>query len=88
MIGQGANDPRVKQAGAVPADTIRGSAAVPPVADVRLSETAACSCSLTRICSCGIESDQIFKAAKAKGLDVKYYLYTDEGHGFARPSNR
>jgi len=34
------------------------------------------------------ESDQIFKAAKAKGLDVKYYLYTDEGHGFARPSNR
>ena len=34
------------------------------------------------------ESDQIFKAAKAKGLDIKYYLYTDEGHGFARPSNR
>ena len=48
MIGQGANDPRVKQA----------------------------------------EADQIFAAMRKKDLDVKYYLYPDEGHGFARPSNR
>lgn len=48
VIGQGANDPRVKQA----------------------------------------EADQIFTAMRKKNLDVKYYLYPDEGHGFARPSNR
>lgn len=48
VIGQGANDPRVKQA----------------------------------------EADQIFSAMRAKNLEVKYYLYSDEGHGFARPSNR
>eukprot|EP00884_Botryococcus_braunii_P002106 jgi/Botrbrau1/11897/Bobra.0171s0008.1 len=48
VIGQGANDPRVKKA----------------------------------------ESDQIYEAMKAKGLDVEYYLYEDEGHGFARPPNR
>mmetsp|Transcript_11626 Transcript_11626/g.36812 ORF Transcript_11626/g.36812 Transcript_11626/m.36812 type:complete len:517 (+) Transcript_11626:981-2531(+) len=48
LIGQGANDPRVKQA----------------------------------------ESDQIYEAMKAKGLPVEYYVYTDEGHGFARPENK
>jgi dipeptidyl aminopeptidase/acylaminoacyl peptidase len=48
LIGQGANDPRVKQA----------------------------------------EADQIYEAMKAKGLPVAYYLYKDEGHGFARPPNR
>eukprot|EP01026_Neomeris_dumetosa_P023556 TRINITY_DN1997_c0_g2_i1.p1 TRINITY_DN1997_c0_g2~~TRINITY_DN1997_c0_g2_i1.p1 ORF type:complete len:640 (-),score=76.91 TRINITY_DN1997_c0_g2_i1:179-1918(-) len=34
------------------------------------------------------ESDQIYEAMKAKGLCVEYYLYEDEGHGFARPPNR
>ncbi|KAK9817826.1 hypothetical protein WJX72_002773 [[Myrmecia] bisecta] len=34
------------------------------------------------------EADQIFEAMKAKDLPVEYYLYTDEGHGFARPPNR
>lgn len=48
LIGQGANDPRVKQA----------------------------------------ESDQIVKALQAKKLPVTYVLYSDEGHGFARPENR
>ena len=48
LIGQGANDPRVKQA----------------------------------------EADQIVKAMKAKNLPVTYVLYPDEGHGFARPTNR
>jgi dipeptidyl aminopeptidase/acylaminoacyl peptidase len=48
LIGQGANDPRVKQA----------------------------------------ESDQIVKAMQEKGIPVTYVLYTDEGHGFARPENR
>ena len=33
------------------------------------------------------ESDQIYEAMKAKGLPVEYLLYTDEGHGFARPPN-
>ena len=47
LIGQGANDPRVKQA----------------------------------------ESDQIVKAMQAKNIPVTYVLYTDEGHGFARPEN-
>lgn len=48
LIGQGANDPRVKQA----------------------------------------ESDQIVEAMKKANLPVEYALYTDEGHGFARPENR
>ncbi|MFH1746355.1 MAG: S9 family peptidase [Planctomycetota bacterium] len=47
LIGQGANDPRVKQA----------------------------------------ESDQIVAAMQAKGIPVTYVLYSDEGHGFARPEN-
>jgi dipeptidyl aminopeptidase/acylaminoacyl peptidase len=48
LIGQGANDPRVKQA----------------------------------------ESDQIVSAMQDKGIPVTYVLYSDEGHGFARPENR
>ncbi|MBI3406871.1 MAG: S9 family peptidase [Planctomycetes bacterium] len=48
LIGQGANDPRVKQA----------------------------------------ESDQIVAALRKSGKIVDYLLYTDEGHGFARPENR
>lgn len=48
LIGQGANDPRVKQA----------------------------------------ESDQIAEAMRSSGKPVEYVLYTDEGHGFARPENR
>jgi len=48
LIGQGANDPRVKQS----------------------------------------ESDQIVSAMKKKGIPVTYVLYSDEGHGFARPENR
>ncbi len=48
LIGQGANDPRVKQA----------------------------------------ESDQIVQAMRQRNLPVEYVLYTDEGHGFARPENR
>lgn len=48
LIGQGANDPRVKQA----------------------------------------ESDQIVEAMRKNGKEVKYVLYPDEGHGFARPENR
>ncbi len=48
LIGQGANDPRVKQ----------------------------------------VESDQIVRAMKEKGIPVTYVLYPDEGHGFARPENR
>ncbi len=48
LIGQGANDPRVKQA----------------------------------------ESDQIVAAMKKHKIPVIYALYTDEGHGFARPENR
>ncbi len=48
LIGQGANDPRVKQS----------------------------------------ESDQIVNAMQQAGLPVQYVLYTDEGHGFARPENR
>jgi Dipeptidyl aminopeptidases/acylaminoacyl-peptidases len=34
------------------------------------------------------ESDQIVAAMRAKGLPVEYVVYTDEGHGFARPQNR
>jgi len=48
LIGQGANDPRVKQA----------------------------------------ESEQIVAAMRASNKPVEYILYTDEGHGFARPQNR
>jgi dipeptidyl aminopeptidase/acylaminoacyl peptidase len=48
LIGQGANDPRVKQS----------------------------------------ESDQIVKAMREKMKEVKYVVYPDEGHGFARPENR
>ncbi|HEY9904602.1 MAG TPA: S9 family peptidase [Candidatus Sericytochromatia bacterium] len=48
LIGQGANDPRVKEA----------------------------------------ESEQIVAAMKQAGKPVEYVLYTDEGHGFARPENR
>ena len=48
LIGQGANDPRVKQS----------------------------------------ESDQIVNAMQQAGLPVQYALYTDEGHGFAKPENR
>lgn len=35
-----------------------------------------------------LESDQIVKAMKQKGIPVTYVLYPDEGHGFARPENR
>ena len=48
LIGQGANDPRVKQG----------------------------------------ESEQIVEAMNKAGKPVEYVLYTDEGHGFARPENR
>lgn len=48
LIGQGKNDPRVKQA----------------------------------------ESDQIYDAMKKASLPVQYAIYSDEGHGFARPENR
>jgi dipeptidyl aminopeptidase/acylaminoacyl peptidase len=47
LIGQGANDPRVKQA----------------------------------------ESDQIVAAMQEKKIPVTYVLFSDEGHGFARPEN-
>ena len=47
LIGQGANDPRVKQA----------------------------------------EADQIVQAMQDANIPVTYLLYTDEGHGFARPEN-
>ncbi|MDJ0570655.1 MAG: S9 family peptidase [Pleurocapsa sp. MO_192.B19] len=48
LIGQGANDPRVKEA----------------------------------------ESEQIVDVMRQTGKPVEYVLYTDEGHGFARPENR
>ncbi|MGQ9597599.1 MAG: alpha/beta hydrolase family protein [Thermoproteota archaeon] len=48
LIGQGANDPRVKKT----------------------------------------ESDQIVRAMKEKNIPVTYVVYSDEGHGFARPENR
>jgi dipeptidyl aminopeptidase/acylaminoacyl peptidase len=48
LIGQGANDPRVKQA----------------------------------------ESDQIVEAMRKAKKPVEYIVFTDEGHGFARPENR
>ncbi len=34
------------------------------------------------------ESTQMVEAMRAKGLAVTYIVYTDEGHGFARPDNR
>ena len=34
------------------------------------------------------ESEQIVEALCAKGKDVDYLLYPDEGHGFARPESR
>ena len=34
------------------------------------------------------ESQQIVDAMKKNGLPVTYVLYSDEGHGFARPENR
>jgi dipeptidyl aminopeptidase/acylaminoacyl peptidase len=34
------------------------------------------------------ESDQMVEALKARGVDVEYIVYDDEGHGFARPENR
>jgi dipeptidyl aminopeptidase/acylaminoacyl peptidase len=48
LIGQGANDPRVKQS----------------------------------------ESDQIVEAMKAHRIPVSYVVFPDEGHGFAKPTNR
>ncbi|HEU4650977.1 MAG TPA: S9 family peptidase, partial [Croceibacterium sp.] len=48
LIGQGANDPRVKQS----------------------------------------ESDQIVAAMTAHGIPVTYVVFPDEGHGFAKPTNR
>jgi dipeptidyl aminopeptidase/acylaminoacyl peptidase len=34
------------------------------------------------------ESDQMVHAMHKVGTTVEYVLYTDEGHGFARPQNR
>lgn len=34
------------------------------------------------------ESDQIVEAMKERGIPVSYMLFTEEGHGFARPENR
>jgi dipeptidyl aminopeptidase/acylaminoacyl peptidase len=34
------------------------------------------------------EADQIVAAMRAKSLPVTYVVYSDEGHGFARPNNR
>lgn len=34
------------------------------------------------------ESDQMVEALRARGVPVEYYVYADEGHGFARPENR
>jgi dipeptidyl aminopeptidase/acylaminoacyl peptidase len=34
------------------------------------------------------EAEQIVNALRAKGKDVDYLLFADEGHGFARPENR
>lgn len=34
------------------------------------------------------ESEQIVEAVRAKGKEVDYMLFEDEGHGFARPENR
>jgi len=34
------------------------------------------------------ESDQIVAAMRKNGKPVEYYVFPDEGHGFARPENR
>jgi dipeptidyl aminopeptidase/acylaminoacyl peptidase len=34
------------------------------------------------------ESEQIVAALRAAGIDYEYLLFPDEGHGFAKPSNR
>jgi dipeptidyl aminopeptidase/acylaminoacyl peptidase len=34
------------------------------------------------------ESDQIVQAMRKNSKPVDYYVYPDEGHGFARPENR
>lgn len=34
------------------------------------------------------ESEQIVKAMQAKNIPVTYVVFSDEGHGFARPQNR
>ncbi len=34
------------------------------------------------------EADQIVKVLEEKGLDYKYQLFEDEGHGLAKPENR
>jgi dipeptidyl aminopeptidase/acylaminoacyl peptidase len=34
------------------------------------------------------ESEQIVAALEEAGIDYKYMLFEDEGHGFARPENR
>jgi dipeptidyl aminopeptidase/acylaminoacyl peptidase len=34
------------------------------------------------------ESEQIVEAMRQAGKPIEYVLYTDEGHGFARPENR
>jgi dipeptidyl aminopeptidase/acylaminoacyl peptidase len=34
------------------------------------------------------ESEQIVDSLRAKGKEVEYMLFPDEGHGFARPENR
>jgi dipeptidyl aminopeptidase/acylaminoacyl peptidase len=34
------------------------------------------------------ESDQIVAAMRRNGKPVEYYVFPDEGHGFARPENR
>ncbi len=34
------------------------------------------------------ESDQMVEAMRKSGKTVEYLVYTDEGHGFARPENR
>jgi dipeptidyl aminopeptidase/acylaminoacyl peptidase len=34
------------------------------------------------------ESDQIVQAMRKANIPVEYVVYTDEGHGFARPENR
>ena len=34
------------------------------------------------------ESEQIVAAMKEKGIDCEYLLFSDEGHGFAKPENR
>ena len=33
------------------------------------------------------ESDQIVAAMQERGIPVTYAIYSDEGHGFARPEN-